>query len=429
MIHSISLYTDRSHKKSLSETLRTFMQKHQLISPRDDCVSFCGLIATEKHFYLFLPRQVNVELADTPDKKADCAILVMKTVEKYHTSHSTGTYNDSEEQGELNLGVLSIAKELLEDYMLNGLYIHKETKKHNSLGRINWKQTISKKHPFKGKSGVPVYPEVHSHITHYKTDSAIALIQAEVIRELDDHFSWWITGKADSKISQDLYDHKILGWSLEEKKRHLRNELQNLYSDREIRLLKHLLLYLESNRGVVDGHLVTGIKKFHFVWEEMLRKTLPNVINLNQQLPAPFYMDSDGKSESGRGMITDIIMSKDNITIVADAKYYHARSHSSAPGWSDLVKQFFYAKAIQCIRPEHSVKNLFIFPGREDEYGEGPLQRVQMMSPEKELSFDDEFLPIDCFYAPPAVVMRTYTKNKNLEDLSILFKKKHPLKL
>ena len=421
MITSVFLHNDRSHKSQLPKEISTFMCKHTLISSRDDCVSFCGFLINETDLYLFVPRNVDTTKIDTLEKKISYAILLMKTVEQYSQAHTTGVYDSSTQVGEVNVGILSLAKELLEDYILNGLYIHKVTKQNQSSGRINWKETISKGHPLIGKGGVPVYLDLHSSITRYQTNSPVAAIQAEIIKELDEQFSWWITGKADAKLSLDLNDHQSLTCTTEEKKKLITDELRYTYSDREIRLLKNLIQYLDSPKGMLDGYIVSGIQKFHFAWEGMLRKTLPHVVNLNNKLPVPAYVIEQGKHESVRGMVTDIIISYENITIIVDAKYYHAKSTSSAPGWSDLVKQFFYAKAVQCIRPDHTVKNLFIFPSEKNEYDNGPLRQAQMISPTSKETFDDVFCPVDCYYISPTMVMKAYTERRKLPGLQQLF--------
>lgn len=424
MITSVFLHNDRSHKSQLPEEISTFMCKHSLISTRDDCVSFCGFLINEKNLYLFVPRNVDTTKIDTIEKKISYAILLMKTIEQYSQTHTTGVYDSSTQTGEVNVGLLSLAKELLEDYILNGLYIHKVTKQNRTSGRVNWKDTISKGHPLIGKDGVPVYLDLHSSITRYQTNSPVAAIQAEIIKELDEQFSWWITGKAGAKLSLDLNDHQSLTCTIEEKKKLITDELSYTYSDREIRLLKNLIQYLDSPKGMLDGHLISGIQKFHFAWEGMLRKTLPYVVNLNNKLPVPAYLTNQGKLESVRGMVTDIITSHENITIIVDAKYYHAKSTSNAPGWSDLVKQFFYAKAVQCIRPDHTVKNLFIFPSEENEYDNGPLRQAQMISPSNKETFDDVFCPVDCYYVSPTMVMEAYTERKKLLDFKLLFQTK-----
>ena len=57
---------------------------------------------------------------------------------------------------------------------------------------------------------------------------------------------------------------------------------------------------------------------------------------------------------------------------VVDAKYYRAQGLDSAPGWPDLVKQFFYARALKAYCPEPTVNNAFVFPGQ------GPLKSAHM---------------------------------------------------
>ncbi|MDR8330486.1 LlaJI family restriction endonuclease, partial [Acinetobacter baumannii] len=93
-----------------------------------------------------------------------------------------------------------------------------------------------------------------------------------------------------------------------------------------------------------------------------------NVIDINSRLPKPVFIKPDGTEIPAKktGMRTDIVIedkAAKKLTIL-DAKYYEATTVENAPGWADLVKQFFYEKAIS-IMPEFSgyqFENALIFP-------------------------------------------------------------------
>ena len=153
-----------------------------------------------------------------------------------------------------------------------------------------------------------------------------------------------------------------------------------------------------------------GLQRYHHAWEFMLKHILQYSVDLNSKLPAPVYINQNGSIQNAfeRGMRADIFIMppKTNELIVFDAKYYAARIVENSPGWSDLVKQFFYAKALQSMFPNHLISNAFIFPGEN-----GTFKQVRMKSRvnTKVSQFEDtHFPPIDCYYISPLLVIEKF---------------------
>jgi hypothetical protein len=121
-----------------------------------------------------------------------------------------------------------------------------------------------------------------------------------------------------------------------------------------------------------------------------------------------------------KSMRTDIVLSdhKNEMYVVIDAKYYAATSPGNAPGWSDLVKQFFYAKALKLIRPKSKIRNIFLFPGNHYHLSEA---KVRDRTKIPDLFYDEEFSPIECFYVNPIFVIENYSTGKKLIELSTSF--------
>ncbi|WP_178306498.1 LlaJI family restriction endonuclease [Vibrio algicola] len=83
---------------------------------------------------------------------------------------------------------------------------------------------------------------------------------------------------------------------------------------------------------------------------------------------------------------------------VVDAKYYGAQSPNTAPGWSDLVKQFFYVNAVEEVAGSTvKVTNHFIFPGSKSK-----LKAAYVAHRNKSISSENDCLsnypPIHCHY-------------------------------
>ncbi|MDH1377855.1 LlaJI family restriction endonuclease, partial [Acinetobacter junii] len=129
----------------------------------------------------------------------------------------------------------------------------------------------------------------------------------------------------------------------------------------------------------------------------------------------PVFIKSDGTAIPAKksGMRTDIVIedkAAKKLTIL-DAKYYDATTVENSPGWADLVKQFFYEKAISGM-PEftgYQFGNALIFPGQNTVFKEIQMQDVVNASLAK-----NGFPSIKCIYFDPMMVLETYKKSSKL---------------
>jgi len=197
--------------------------------------------------------------------------------------------------------------------------------------------------------------------------------------------------------------------------------LDAYYSDRDIRLLKLLIQYLQADSGKESSTFIAGLEKFHFCWEHMLGKVLKCTVNLNSKLPAPAYIDIDGRvlTANKKGMRTDIILHDEhkNKYTIADAKYYAASNVGNAPGWGDIVKQLFYEKALKTLDADASIKNVFVFPGIDGNLKEARVRSRQKSTDESHI-FINDFEPIYCYYTDPMLVIKNYLKGDKMTELT-----------
>lgn len=413
-----AIYLDRSLSGNIPEDVRAELVKRGLVA--DDGlnrVSFCGVIMVNGCVNVFMPRaSEHSHLSES--KQVSLAALTISAVEKYARDKNTRIDLMDEPDGSHGLGQLSLIRKLLDDYRKYGIYSRRAVIRKINNARPDWKRTISRSIPFDDSKGVPVYLDIHCTQKKYFTDSVVSLIHAKVIKDLDRHFSWIISGCLGF-IAPELNDYSDPVGSLSHQVHLLKNELQQIYSDRDIRLLRDLIYYLENFSGSDINHFMAGVKDFHFAWEHMLRQVLDNKVDLNNQLPAPAYMDVHGKTiiANEKSMRTDIILEDQGRGVVAvvDAKYYAATSTENAPGWPDLVKQFFYAKALKLIRPKSVVRNYFVFPNKHEFLLQARLRdRIST----HDLFYDEEFAPINCVYVCPIEVLEYYTMGKKMSQLS-----------
>jgi len=121
------------------------------------------------------------------------------------------------------------------------------------------------------------------------------------------------------------------------------------------------------------------------------------------------------KPATSKAQRTDTVLKAPqyNSFVVIDAKYYGASDVQSAPGWGDIVKLFFYAKALKVYAQNAEVGNAFVFPES------GPFHSVHMIERgEKGAILDEDYPPIRCFYLDPMELIECYTTGQKLIELS-----------
>ncbi|MBC7003525.1 LlaJI family restriction endonuclease [Photobacterium sp. BZF1] len=407
-------YTDRLPVSLLPPALKQQMQNLYLLSNDEKRVSFCGVVMADDGAHVFLPRN-----SDIPDKGSRAGFRVasalMKAIRRYSEDRSSKLYAHDEGDGSIGSRRLGLISDLLEDYCNNGLYSQRLSERVMNMGKPDWRRTISREVPFPGKGG-PVYLDVHGTRRRYVSDCEIARIHASVIRELDAAYGWMVTG-SDASVALDILNVPPPKGKVAAQLRAIDSELISVYSERDIRLLKLLGEYLRCEHGNKEtSSAVIGMRHFHGMWEHMLDKSLLWNFPVNRLLSVPAYRFDDGsiKVAASKGQRTDTVLrlpGSDTFAVV-DAKYYGAQGLDSAPGWPDLVKQFFYAKALQVYCPGASVSNAFVFPGK------GPLTSAHMLNRSTKETEDASYPPIKCLYLDPAELVEHYITGKKLHTFS-----------
>src|SRR5690606_31885121 len=121
-------------------------------------------------------------------------------------------------------------------------------------------------------------------------------------------------------------------FSKKESIRIARKFLNRTFSDRNSRLLRLLIRFIE-NTGEVGRSKVGGIygtQYFQNVWEAVCANVLSNDFNsVKERIPQPKYEGLDQSKAIGQR--PDIILVDAGIAAVVDAKYYDTKN--SLPGW------------------------------------------------------------------------------------------------
>jgi len=408
--------TDRDDISSLPLHIKEEIAVRGLLTKKNsERISFCGMLIEQNKAYIFIPRGSKHQ----KEKEIEYACLLMSALEKYSLEGKSHLKSNDEDNLEYGLCYLTLAKELLTDYQSHGLYTKISKKELANSGKINWRKTFQRQFPVPGKYGIPIYLQFNGY--HYSNTTAheIALIHAEIVHYLDQYLSWWFIKKPNYLIAPELNKFEKSSLSHDEKLYILNKELNQAYSEREIRLLSNLINFLSQEPGTALTKLVLGVKNFEYLWEEMLNSTLKNKRKNNKNwLPHPIYKSEtvNLKDTERDGMRPDIFITNEEFKTAAviDAKYYDANSSNSLPALHDILKQICYKNAVKLIYPTlEKIDNIFIFPGETQHYSCIEFQH-------EELEQDDIFQvfpPIKCIYLNPVHVIEAYTNNKHLSNI------------
>jgi hypothetical protein len=402
--------------KTIPATLLDQMRNLGLIAPDMLKVSFCGVISYCDGLAVFLPRNHNVSM-----KEAGVAgHLLLQALLKYYQSKDSGIY--AQDNGEEVIGgkSFSLAISLLDDYRSNGLYVRRMKERTMNSGKVNWSHTIARSTPYPAANG-PMYLDLVTFRSHYISNCETANIHAQIIKELySDYGMLWLGLPSYFDEELELMS-KPLG-STEVQVAYLQRELQVSYSERDMFLIKGLIQYLRIKKGTNKNNVLIGVSKFHGLWESMLDECLIGKYDVNSKLPVPVYQTADDEfiPIAKKGQRTDTILKRreESRFAVIDAKYYEASSPSTAPGWPDLVKQFYYQKAVSILEGEYaSVSNHFVFPGSSEK-----LKAVYVAEREIVIKSQSdclgEYPAIECHYQEPIAVLDAYVKGDKLTKLT-----------
>ncbi|MEZ9503217.1 LlaJI family restriction endonuclease [Vibrio sp. 10N.286.51.B11] len=415
MTLSLALHNDRAPLRTLDKELQIELKQRGLVTSGGKNVSFCGLVYSEGEINAFLPRATRIS-ASNEEIKIKIASEMMAAIHRYSTTKKNQVNADDEGSEFSGLSRLSAIVWLLNDFRINGLFCKRKQRMIVNSGKPNWRKTISKRTAFLCDNG-PIYLDIDGELNYRFIGDEISKIHADVIRKLDDQFSWLISSKK-SHISSSLQSIPAPSGKTFSQILHLKAQRHSHYATRDIELINHLVDFLEETRGQNHNSFVMGMKHFHGMWENMLHNTLNWTVKVNNELPIPAYKLNDGSivEAPSKGQRTDIVLRRPNTDqfAVADAKYYETRkSTKSAPGWPDLVKQFFYAKALGVYSDSAQVSNAFIFPGES-----GVITSAHMKNRQTGTLEDTEYPAIKCLYVCPRQVIQHYIKGKKLTQLS-----------
>lgn len=389
-----------------SPALRAFMKQAGMFQNSDsDSVRFCGIINIDEQIHFFWPKTYRTGCNDIFSSGRSLLSVIKKYARNKGSTVSTSRDSESDIAGLLPLTAL----EILDDYIGHGIYARQSSDfVRSNRGKISWGKTISRIIPVKGQGNIPIYTEVIAakHSSNYS--HIISAIHRAVISKLDRVFGWYYTGSS-KRIAPDLAMCKM-PCSTSQALILIRKELSSLFSDREVRLFGTLIRFLESEQYSESAEDIayTGIRNFEHIWEDMCSVIYKNDIEkLKNTIPIPAYQYKTflKKSPLNRQRM-DLLLLESNTIAILDAKYYDIQK--TQPGWSDLVKQFFYERSLSIVHRDKNILNFLILP---EPIAKNLPESVIVCHPE-DIDSLDEFPSIGIIYHDMSDMMNKYVTHQ-----------------
>ena len=409
----IHIHLDRSYKQTIPDNLKSEIAL-QIgdVDPDRAKIAFCGFLFKGKEAYVFMPRGSSIKQSTLSNM--ELARLLFQCLTKYCRTNESFLQKEGKSTVVGNLQILPLITEILNDYRANGIYTSENTfTRRGFQGKTDWKKTISGVNPHMEDDEV-IYPHFINRFTNSFFSNEVTKIHYSILQAIQARFGWLMpdvenfTFGQSTRVSNRSADIGVI-----------KSELMGVYNDSKIHTLKMLLRFLENdfNSGTTES-VSYGFSDFQYVWEHMLRNVL-SPTHVFSDMPLPAYRESSGREirVGQKGQRVDIFLYESAIkeACVIDAKYYDGSSVDRAPGWPDLVKQFFYAKSLTAGNLKHqvsSVKNYFIFPGISSDSSPDMAFVVDSVG-----HLDAEFSPIKCLHVSPESVIKSYVSSKPLISL------------
>lgn len=308
-----------------------------------------GLLEHNDKFFIIFPKGMNIP-THTKEKVLKTQML-LKTLNKYASTNildaEESTWMGSNDSSRL----FEITEWLIEDYKQNRLiHTHRRKEQINGNGRIEWSKSIQKKAPIVMKNKL-YYLDLITSKNDIVSDQELTSIHSLVLKLVSDTYGWLFDFHYFNDFPNENHSKKYMLYILNK-------ALKNTYIDREIRLFKNLITFL-NRKAKSDLIHVFATGYFANIWEVACAKFFDDIRDLHNMVPNPYWVYEGKKTHTSQ--IPDILLNNDNNIVIFDAKYYRIKEGiDKLPGWGDIVKQLFYAMSFK--ESTRQIYNAFLFP-------------------------------------------------------------------
>lgn len=410
-------YNDRSNVNKLPTDLRDFLTSKGIIVEDDIFIHFVGLVYFGGKPYIFLPRNSDINAIQQYSivDKEKISRELLSSIHIYQHSKKNSIDNRDSGEGFIGEDNLALFISLLDDFNLNGLYKRRSKRQIFNAGKINWKKTLNSFQAYPSDDS-PLYLEYEGIEKRIEFDSEISKIHAGIISEINKSLGW-LTDSDSAYYESVLNLIECSELSTENQLAIIKKELDTIYSERDIYLLKSIKKYIKKFSGYNKSDIIIGIREFHGMWESILGSVFNNRKKINSKLAAPVYkISGEFILAPSRGQKTDIVIKVHDNYFIIDAKYYEASNAYNAPSLSDIIKQFYYVKSLGLVEKDATnITSIFIFPGHK-----GNIESIHMALKEANINsnkikaLDEHYPPIFCVYKDPITLIKFYANGKKI---------------
>ena len=247
-------------------------------------IAFCGIIIFDSCTYCFAP-------AKSESKKIESIGNLIRVIHAYKNSvNSSLVAFDEDEKGKVIEEIsLTDIFEIIDLYFNVGI-LKSKTQTYSEKGRTNWSKTVNREFPVFTSDNVPIYFDLHKYPVSIYQDDLISSIHCEIILDILNKFHW--LDERFKFVSKDqLSEQKLFNeLNFDQRVSLLNQRLHSTFVSLEVRTLQLLIRYLEKIQESGSNNIVIGVRKFHYVWEFLLRNLFYDVDQqINSLLPIPKY--------------------------------------------------------------------------------------------------------------------------------------------
>ncbi len=383
--------------ENIPSELRKYLLSNRMTTLSGKSIQFVGVVELEKTYFI-LPKRFN------NNGNVEQISLILKVLNKFSgKARKLEVPNCIIGRGTIGKKI-NLAFGILSDWLHNGM-IKDTVKRHkkNGTGKINWKRTLDKHLPI-DSNGSPIYLDYETTIVQNQLNSRVALIHKKVVSSCDKSYHWLLS---ENYIARDVHHYNFNKKEIKQDILFLREFARGVFCERTLNLIKMMIDYMSlTNISSKRSEYAYGTQSFHVLWEDICNVTLGGENTLKELFQQPKYRFKESihrqKPKAFIGQIPDTLVMRDGTLFVIDAKYYDIK-RKSPPGWSDLVKQFYYGWS-STLNNDIKLRNILAFPG-EDYCHVG---EVFMEDDHREYT---ELGVVECLEVPIIDFMRAYIKN------------------
>lgn len=334
----------------------------------------------------YLPHQEGGKIVpDDTDKKTMTQIIdVMDKLRQNdrNIDEFSAEYDFSRQKKANKVSPFALSEYLIRDYTANGIYVRQKTEQGSHVrGKTSWPLTIKKEKPVISCHSV-VYGKIWKKHRIADYDNPITQLHICVLREASEVQG--LKGLVND-ISFPAIDMQISSMLSDDRKRAsaakiIQKEMSQVFTDRDISLLKALLAWCEQ--PTKNYKFAGSTNSFNLVWEwvndAVFGKAYDNDAKKSEDLTYYLYQDKDNdpigyKCPGQNSQIDTLYYNPNNKQLlVYDAKYYcpvfKDGKVSGAPDNKDSVrKQVIYFEGLKRDLGKENVneknsRNVFLLP-------------------------------------------------------------------